>query len=148
MSILIYFVDEVRTSFVINDIKQIAKKANTIYLFSVEPIEGKEDLSNNVVVVESFIDWQNFKPFKIVTQNLWSILEIYINECVALKKILPFKKSIALLASNIYKAECVMEKFTVYGLQFTNRKIMGDKDTQHSILNTQHLPFYSFWFYD
>jgi len=138
---LAYFVDEIRTPFVINDIKQIAKKADTIYLFSVNPLEGKEALPDNIVVFESFIDWQHFKPLKIVLKNLWAILEIYLNECIASKKLLPFKKSIALLASNIYKAECIMEKFTVYGLQFTDGKRMGDK-------NIQHFPFYSFWFYD
>ena len=148
MSNLVYLVDDIRTSFVINDIKQIAKKADTIYLFSVNPLEGKEALPENVVVFESFIDWQNFKPLKIVITNLWSILGIYLKECLALKKLLPFKKSIALLASNIYKAECVLEKFTVYGLQFTDGKNMGDKNTQHSTFNIQHFPFYSFWFYD
>ncbi len=145
---LAYFVDEIRTPFVINDIKQIAKKADTIYLFSVETLEGKEALPDNVVVFESFIKWQNFKPLRIVLKNIWSILGIYLSECVALKKLLPFKKSIALLASNIFKAESVMEKFTVYGLQFTGGKSMGDKNTQHSTLNIQHFPFYSFWFYD
>ena len=131
---LAYFVDEIRTPFVINDIKQIAKKVDTIYLFSVEHLEGKEVLPENVVVFESFIQWQNFNPIKIVLKNLWSILGIYFSECIALKKILSLKKSIALLASNIFKAECVMEKFT-------DGKSMGDK-------NTQHFPFYSFWFYD
>jgi len=145
---LAYFVDEIRTPFVINDIKQIAKKADTIYLFSVNPLEGKEALPENVVVFESFIDWQNFKPLKIVLKNIWSILGIYLKECIAIKKLLPFKKSIALLASNIFKAECVMEKFTVYGLQFTDGKSMGDKNTQHATLNIKNFPFYSFWFYD
>jgi len=145
---IVYFVDEIRTSFVLNDIKQFAKKFDVIYLFSVNSLEGKEVLPDNVVVFESFIDWQNFKPLKIVITNLWSILGIYLKECVALKKLLPFKKSIALLASNIFKAECVMGKFTVYGLQFTDAKSMGEKNTQHSTLNTQHFIFYSFWFYD
>lgn len=141
---LAYFVDEIRTPFVINDIKRIAAQTDTIYLFSVEKLKGKEDLPENVLVFEEFIDWQSFKPLKIVFYNLFSILGIYLNECIALNKILPFKKSIALLASNIYKAECVMEKLN------------GDCSMLKANPSTIHLPiaigtpftFYSFWFYD
>ena len=73
---LFYFVDEIRTPFVINDIKRIAEKCDSIYLFSVNTIEGKEALPSNVVVFESFIDWQNFKPIKLVFNNFWSIIGI------------------------------------------------------------------------
>ena len=129
---LTYFVDEIRTSFVINDIKRIAEKYDTIYLFSVNALEGKEALPKNVVVFEEFIDWEKYNPIKTVLANLFSILGIYINECLALKKVLPFKKSIALLASNIYKAESVMEKLN------------ANSSTIHHSPST----FYSFWFYD
>jgi colanic acid/amylovoran biosynthesis glycosyltransferase len=129
---LAYFVDEIRTSFVINDIKRIAEKYDTIYLFSVNALEGKEALPKNVVAFEEFIDWAKYNPIKTVLVNLFSILGIYLNECIALKKILPIKKSIALLASNIYKAESIMEKLNA------------------NSSNIHHSPstFYSFWFYD
>jgi hypothetical protein len=107
---LAYFVDEIRTPFVINDIKRVASKVDIIYLFSVEKLEGKEALPNNVIVFEEFIDWKNYKPLKILTSNLFTVLSIYFKECIALKTILHFKKSIALLSSNIFKAECVMVK--------------------------------------
>jgi glycosyltransferase involved in cell wall biosynthesis len=141
---LAYFVDEIRTPFVINDIKRIAAQAKSIYLFSVNKLEGKEALPENVTVFESFIDWQNFSPLKIVFANFFSILGIYINECIALRRFLPLKKSIALLASNTYKAECVMEKLN------------GDCSRLKVNPSTINLPiaigtpstFYSFWFYD
>lgn len=132
MNSIVYFVDEIRTPFVINDIKRIAEKVQKLYLFSVNKLEGKEALPGNVVVFEAFIDWKNFKPIKTVYRNLFSILGIYFRECFALKKILPIKKSIALLASNIYKAECVMEK------------LKTDPSTIHHPPST----YYSFWFYD
>ena len=129
---LTYFVDEIRTHFVINDIKRIADQYDTIYLFSVNALEGKEAFPKNVVVFESFIDWDRYNPIKTVLVNLFSILGIYINECLALKKVLPFKKAIALLASNIYKAECVMEKL----------------NANSSTIHHPPFTFYSFWFYD
>lgn len=145
---LAYFVDEIRTSFVINDIKRIAEKIDTIYLFSANKLEGKEALPENVIVYDGFIDWQNFKPIKIVLNNFFAILEIYINECITLKKILPFKKSIALLASNIFKAECAMKI-----IKFEREK--GIKTPHSSPLipipqtcGTFSLIGYSFWFYD
>jgi glycosyltransferase involved in cell wall biosynthesis len=138
-----YFVDEIQSPFVINDIKQISKKVDTIFLFSVDELEGKEALPTNVVVFESFIDWQNFKPLISVLKNFWPIIGIYINECLTLKKILPFKKSIALLASNIFKAECVMKI-----IKFEREK--GIKTSNPSSLppNSYSLLAYSFWFYD
>jgi glycosyltransferase involved in cell wall biosynthesis len=138
---LAYFVDEIRTPFVINDIKQIAKKVDTIFLFSVDELEGKEALPTNVVVFESFIDWQNFKPLISVLKNFWPIIGIYINECLTLKKILPFKKSIALLASNIFKAECVMNKLKT--MDPPSRSTAGSLPP-----NSYSLLAYSFWFYD
>jgi glycosyltransferase involved in cell wall biosynthesis len=139
---LAYFVDEIQTPFVINDIKRIAEKTDTIYLFSVETLEGKEALPENVVVFEAFINWQNFKPFNIVFKNLFPILSIYINECIALKKILPFKKSIALLASNIFKAECIKHHLDAIGII--------NLQSSPSSLTPKSLPLtgYSFWFYD
>jgi len=137
---IVYFVDEILTPFVINDIKRIAEKVDTIYLFSVETLEGKDALPSNVVVFENFIDWENFKPLKIVFQNFWSILGIYLSECAALKKILPLKKSIALLASNIYKAECVRERL--------NGECSMLNGNQPSTIHHPPFTYYSFWFYD
>jgi glycosyltransferase involved in cell wall biosynthesis len=107
----------------------------------VDELEGKEALPTNVVVFESFIDWQNFKPLISVLKNFWPIIGIYINECLTLKKILPFKKSIALLASNIFKAECVMNKLKT--MDPPSRSTAGSL-----IPNSSSLVGYSFWFYD
>jgi glycosyltransferase involved in cell wall biosynthesis len=149
---IIYFVDEIRTPFVINDIKKVAEKFNTVYLFSVNILEGKEALSENVVVFEEFIDWKNFSPLKIVFANLFSILGIYLNECIALKKLLPFKKSIALLASNIYKSSCIMVMLnTIHdneGKPPTDNSKPSTENRQPITDNRQPTTFYSFWFYD
>ncbi len=145
---LAYFVDEIRTPFVINDIKKIANKVDIIYLFSVDALEGKDALPRNVIVFEEFVDWNNYKPLNLVLKNLLPILGIYVSECFAIKKLLPFKKSIALLASNIFKAECAMKK-----IKFEREK--GIKTPHPSPLipipqacGTFSLIGYSFWFYD
>ena len=131
-----YFVDEIQTPFVANDIKKVASKVDFVYLFSVEILEGKEALPNNVFVFESFVDWKSYKPINLVLNNLFPILGIYIKECFILKKILPLKKAIALLASNIFKAECVIKKL----------KFEAEKTKEINI--TSSLIGYSFWFYD
>ncbi len=145
---LAYFVDEIESPFVINDIKRIASKVDVIYLFSVDALEGKDALPRNVIVFEEFVDWNNYKPLNLVLKNLFPILGIYIRECFAIKKILPFKKSIALFASNIFKAECAMKK-----IKFEREK--GIKTPHSSSLipipqacGTFSLIGYSFWFYD
>jgi glycosyltransferase involved in cell wall biosynthesis len=140
---LAYFADEIESPFVINDIKRLASKVDIIYLFSVDVLEGKEALPNNVIVFEEFVDWKNYKPFNLVLDNIFSILVIYIEECLTLKKILPFKKFTALLASNIFKAECVMKI-----IKFEREK--GIKISHPSPLhpNSSSLIGYSFWFYD
>jgi glycosyltransferase involved in cell wall biosynthesis len=157
---LAYFVDEIQSPFVINDIKRVASKVDIIYLFSVDVLEGKEDLPNNVIVFEEFVDWNNYKPLNLVLKNLFPILSIYISECFAIKKSLPFKKSIALLASNIFKAECVMNKLKT--MEPPSRNTAGSLDPKSSPLtppavlrnpssltpNSYSLLAYSFWFYD
>jgi glycosyltransferase involved in cell wall biosynthesis len=136
-----YFVDEIQSSFVINDIKRIANKYEAVYLFSVEKLEGKEALPNNVIVCEEFIDWKNYKPLKILTSNLFTILSIYFKECIALKTILHFKKSIALLSSNIFKAECIIKKLKSINPHSSLTPIP-------QACGTSSLIAYSFWFYD
>lgn len=140
---LAYFVDEIRTPFVINDIKKIANKVDIIYLFSVDALEGKDALPRNVIVFEEFVDWNNYKPLNLVLKNLLPILGIYIRECFAIKKLLPFKKSIALLASNIFKAECAMKK-----IKFEREKGIKTPHSSPLIPNSYSLIGYSFWFYD
>lgn len=140
---IVYFVDEIRTPFVINDIKRIAGKTDIIFLFSVDKLKGKEALPENVVVFEEFIDWQNFKPLRIVLANLFSVLGIYISECIALKKRLPLKNSIALLASNIFKAEYAMKK-----INDEREKGIKAPHPLPLIPNSSFLTGYSFWFYD
>jgi glycosyltransferase involved in cell wall biosynthesis len=136
-----YFVDEIQSPFVINDIKRLASKVDVIYLFSVDVLEGKEALPYNVIVFEEFVDWKSYKPLNLVLKNIIPILSIYIAECFAIKKNLPFKKSIALLASNIFKAECAMNKLKA--IDSPSRSTAGSL-----IPNSYSLLAYSFWFYD
>ena len=109
MSHICYFVNEIRTPFVINDIRRVAEKYKTVFLFSVDELQGKETLPENVLVFEAFIDWKQFKPLRILLRNFFSILTIYLNESIALKRLLPLKKSVAVLVSNIFKAEQILD---------------------------------------
>lgn len=127
---IVYFVEETRTPFVLNDIKRIAKQAKSVYLFSTEKLANKENLPSNVLVLEEYIDWQKFKPLEISTINFFSILGIYFNECIKLKRVLPFMQSVKLLVSNIHKANSILQ---------TLNKIH---------VNPSQVIFYSFWFYD
>ena len=126
MKSICYFVNEICTSFVINDLRKIAEQYEIVYLFSVDKLQGKEKLPNNVTVFEEFMDWKSFRPIKIFLVNFFSILSAYSVECMMLKKILPPKRSLSLLVSNIYKAESAISKLP--------KNFEGT--------------FYSFWFYD
>lgn len=126
-----YFVDDIETSFVINDIKRFSKQYENIVLFSAEIIDVKSGLPTNVTVIDNFIDWSKFNKLKIVITQFWTLIYLYISEILALKKFLPLKESIALLCSNIYKAEEVIR-------HLNERKIHLKSDSL----------FYSFWFYD
>lgn len=126
-----YFVDDVSTSFVINDIKALAEKFYSIILFSIDKIEDAHELPSNVILIDGFMDWGRYHKMKIVLSNFYGIMGIYFRECYALKKILPIKKSIALIASNMFKTNEVLRQ-------------LNDKKIQ---INDIAL-FYSFWFYD
>ena len=126
-----YFVDDVSTSFVINDIKALAEEFYSIILFSIDKIQDSKALPSNVIVVDGFMDWGRYHKMKIVLANFFGILGIYFRECYALKKLLPIRKSIALIASNIFKTNEVIR-------QLEEKKIQIDDITF----------FYSFWFYD
>lgn len=154
---IVYFVDDIQTSFVINDIKRVASKVDIIYLFSVDSLEGKDALPKNVIVFEEYVDWNNYQPLHLVLKNLFPILSIYIRECFAIKKILPFKKSIALLASNIFKAECIRGMLIGKGERHKDKSednIPMSIETPSSLSrkfagpNYSSLIGYSFWFYD
>ncbi|MFM7978205.1 MAG: hypothetical protein ACKPKO_02725, partial [Candidatus Fonsibacter sp.] len=83
---------------------------------------------------ENFINWSQFKPVKILIKNLPALIGIYFNECLALRKLLPIKKSLALLSSNIFKANCVLDTLK-------SKSDIKNFDLKEAI-------FYSFWFYD
>jgi glycosyltransferase involved in cell wall biosynthesis len=128
--VIFYFVDEIESTFVLNDLVKIAEKYETVYLFSIDKLDGKEKLPDNIQVIEEFIEWKNFSPFKILGKHFFSILGIYISESIALKRLLPFKSATATLGSNIFKANEVMRHIRQSSIPFSQST------------------FYSFWFYD
>lgn len=163
MSRIFYFVDEIVTPFVAEDIRRISLEYDNVYLFSVNELQGKEALPKNVEVFEEFVDWKQFKPLQIVSKNLFSILCIYISESWILKKFLPFKKTIALISSNIFKAEQILDivrtlrlrsgyKLTsVNSVIDTQKKVTSQslsKPTPRSLSVVEAPAYYSFWFYD
>jgi glycosyltransferase involved in cell wall biosynthesis len=131
MRTFIYFVEDTETSFVLNDLKQIASKYERVILLSSESVDNRIEFPDNVMVFDNFINWKNLNIKAILLNNFFSIFFIYFKECIALKKLLPLKQSIALLCSNFYKAsESKRALDTLKGLDFASS------------------PFYAFWFYD
>lgn len=130
-STFVYFVEDTETSFVINDIREIASVYEEVILLSAESIDNKGDLPNNVTAFESFINWKNLNLKKVLIQNFFGILGRYVSECVACRKFLSPKQSMAVIGSNYYKANEVMRVLNAY------------KNIDYS-----NVPFYAFWFYD
>ncbi len=130
-STLVYFVEDTETSFVINDIRELASEYDEVILLSTESIDNKNDLPNNVKAFESFINWKNLNLKKILIQNFFGIIIRFVSECLATGKLLSLKQSIAVIGSNYYKANEVMRVLKAY------------KDIDYS-----NVPFYAFWFYD
>lgn len=154
MSHIFYFVEEVRTPFVAEDIRRISLEYDNVYLFSVNELKGKNNLPQNVEVFDDFMKWEQFKPLQIISKNLFSILCIYISESWALKKFLPFKKTIALISSNIFKAEQIQKIVKSLELSGSNlpppasNLLPSASSLQPKPSNLQPPAYYSFWFYD
>lgn len=125
-----YFLDNLKSPFEVNDLKIIAKRYEIIYLFVVNKIEDKTQIPENVVVFENYIRWGEYNSAKYLLKNIFSIIGIYLNECFATKEILSIKKSFAVIVSNIFKADCILD--------VCNK----NKISAHNSV------FYSFWFYD
>lgn len=131
MRTFIYFVEDTETSFVLNDLRRIASQYDKLILLSAESVDNREELPDNVIVFANFINWKKLDIKGIFLSNFFTITYIYFNECLALKKLLPIKESIALLCSNFYKAsESKRALDTIEGIDYTTS------------------PFYAFWFYD
>lgn len=126
-----YFVDDISTPFVVKDIQKISEEFEQVFLFSCELLPEKHSLPANVTVFENFVDWRRFSGPKTLIRHFIGIINIYLHESYKLKRLLPLKKSLALLSSNIFKAEEVTRYISDIGIK-------PDK----SVL------YYSFWFYD
>lgn len=127
-----FFVDEIESPFVMHDILRISEKFDTIYLVATEKLEYSHSLPGNVVVIDEFLDWKQFNARPILIRHFAPVLMIYLRECLALKKVIPFRKGIGILVSNIYKANEAL-------------KNLGKARKNES---TEDIVFYSFWFYD
>jgi glycosyltransferase involved in cell wall biosynthesis len=128
---VVYFVDNLNSPFVVTDIKKIAAKVDSVVLFHTGRNPDRTGLPVNVIVMENYLQWNEFQPLKVLIKNLSFCITVYLSECRMVKKILPFKKALATLASNIFKAQQVT-------------KILGSKTD----LKIKDPVFYSFWFYD
>lgn len=126
----VYLVDNLSSSFVINDIKILANSFDSISIFATQKTEIPNDLPENVKVSQEYLKWERFSPKNVLFRNLFSIFQIYISECFQSKKILKPIPAIALIASNKFKADCLLDAL--------NR----------NKINYKGAIFYSFWFYD
>jgi len=128
---IVYFVDELDSSFVRKDILEIAKIYRTVHLFSINKLEPIQ-LPENVILYEEFINWRDFRPLQLLLKHSVSIIKAWINEMISARKYLPMKKSFTLFVSNVFKANQIINS-----LKKGNNKF----DLRNST-------FYSFWFYD
>ena len=71
--------DDIDTSFVLNDIRKLASHTKELLILSTEAIEREHLLPSNVSIIEEFIDWKRFKPLNILVSNFFTIISIYIN---------------------------------------------------------------------
>jgi len=128
--LLIYFSDDIDSSFVYTDILELSKKFETLILFVTNPIKNLPKLPDNVVVYENYINWESYNYRRLILQNIISIVGLYVVESYKCRKILNFRTSVALLVANRFKADLVVQ-------------ILNE-----SVHNSLNAIFYSFWFYD
>lgn len=128
---LVYLVDDIETSFVINDIRRIAERYQSVVLMSIDAIDKKELLPSNVLAIDNFMDWKRYNKGKILMSNFALMLWMYLSECFSVRKVLPLKKTLALIGSNIFKAEELQRQLKNLNLELKDIEL-----------------FYSFWFYD
>lgn len=127
---LVYFVDRLDSAFVLNDIRQFVENGYILRLFLTGPVTAGIEIPGNVVIHSQYIKWENFKPGRLLLRHLWVCLTAYSRECLVLSKLLPFRKAMATLTSNIFKANEIQRLF---------------RENQEKSFP---LTFYSFWFYD
>jgi glycosyltransferase involved in cell wall biosynthesis len=127
---LIYFSDDIDSSFVYTDILELSKRFESIILFVTNPIKRLPKLPDNVIVQQNYINWKSYRYQKIILQNFISIAVLYFIECFKCRKILNLRASIALLVSNRFKADSIKQILKT------------------SSYNPDNAVFYSFWFYD
>lgn len=128
---VVYLVDDIETSFVINDIRRVSREFDQVFLLSIDKIDRPEILPDNVVVIDEFMDWKRYSKASILMKHFLAMLTLYFKECLALRKWLPFKASLALIASNIFKANELLRRL---------------KEKEPDLKDIRL--FYSFWFYD
>lgn len=128
---LAYFVNDISTSFVHKDLQLVSKSFEKVLLFSTEPVPERHLVPKHVEIIDEFMDWNRFDMKKTLIRFLPSILSIYLFESLKSRQFLPFKTTLALIASNIFKA---------------NELIRHLKHRHIAVTDIQL--YYSFWFYD
>lgn len=131
MKSILYFVDDIDTPFVRKDIEILASGYERLLLFSSEPLNGKELLPDNVITFENYIRWKHFNGGKIFFRHFFQICLIYLKESLSTGRWPSFRKSVALLCSNRFKAGEILRSLDENGIQLTGQTVC-----------------YSFWFYD
>ncbi len=128
---IFYFVDDIDTSFVLNDIRKLAPQTKELVILSAEAIDKTHELPSNVTVIDEFINWKRFKPARILSAHFFTIIGIYLKSCFRDGRILNPKTAIALICSNIHKAEEAMKAINLVKPDGRDKSL-----------------FIAFWFYD
>jgi len=116
-----------------NDIRNLSKHYETIFLFTELSLEKGNSVPENVMVIAGYVDWSQCNKLRLLLVNLITIFRIIASEIIHQRRNIPLKKNVLALLLNIFKAEVI-------------HNIIAN---QSSIsMDYKKLPCYSFWFYD
>lgn len=130
---LVYFVEEIETSFVIHDLINLSQRFEHIYLFCGNKIPDKSKVPANVQLYEQYMDWGRYNMLRLLLTNFFFVFNVLAAEMLKAKKFIPVRKNLSSLLLNIFKADAVYAQLNAAGL--------GKEELMHA-------PFYAFWFYD
>lgn len=130
---LIYFVDELETSFVLNDLINLSERFGVIHLFTINVIPNKSKVPSNVILHEQYMDWNRYSFINLLFKHFFLAMRVFVYELWKVKKWIPLRKNLSSLMLNVFKADSVYKRLQAAGLN------------DETIRNT---PFYAFWFYD
>ena len=112
---LIYFVDELETSFVLNDLINLSERFGVIHLFTINVIPDKSKVPSNVILHEQYMDWSRYSFVDLLLKHFFLATRVFIDELWKVKKWIPLRKNLSSLMLNVFKADSVYERLQASG---------------------------------